>query len=51
MLSQHRRIMLNKRNPAYLLVGRHAFAPSGLDCVTAKVLVVVPSAGLLAEAP
>lgn len=41
----------NSQDVAYLLVGCHAFAPSGLGCVAAQGLVVVPSAGLLAEAP
>ena len=36
---------------AHLLVGRHAFAAAGLGCVAAQGLVIVPSAGLLAEAP
>ena len=33
-----------------LLVGRHVFASTGLGRVVAQSLVVVPSAGLLAEA-
>lgn len=44
-------VVINSSDLAYLLVGRHAFAPSGLGCVAAQGLVVVPSAGLLAEAP
>lgn len=36
---------------AHLLVGRHASAPPGLSDVLSQRLVVVSSAGLLAEAP
>lgn len=35
----------------YLLIGRHGSAPSGLGALRAEGLVVVSSAGLLAEAP
>lgn len=53
-LLQHeiRRLLRQPRRGApHLLVGRHSSAPSGLGAVLAEVLVVVSSAGLLAEAP
>lgn len=44
-------VVTHSRGLAYLLIGCHASAPSGLSGVVAQVLVVVSSAGLLAEAP
>lgn len=49
--AEHVGAIINSRDLAYLLVGRHGFAPAGLSCVAAQGLVVVPSAGLFAEAP
>lgn len=48
---QHIDVVVNIKDLAYLLVGRHAFSLLGLGCVAAQGLVVVPSAGLFAEAP